>query len=190
MPVLLATGFGKWGDHRQNASWEMLRDLDPELPPGWELKIARIPVSWDVVPARLRMLLDDEVKVAVLFGQGRGDAICLERGAVNFADQTAVDAEGNRFEKDVIRSGGPAGYYTGLPWRRVVSSLEKAGIPILESRHAGGFLCNFAFYHLMHLIDEVRPDLVGGFVHVPPLSGMPLSALKNAAEIILRTVVS
>ena len=65
---------------------------------------------------------------------------------------------------------GPPAYWSGLPIPAILAALEAAHVPAAESRSAGGFLCNFAFYHLMHRL-ATRPRssarVLGGFVHVP-----------------------
>jgi pyroglutamyl-peptidase len=190
VPTLLATGFGVWDDHQENASWEILQGIAPMVPSGWRLEVAKIPVSWAEAPVRLGKLLSDDVGAAVLFGQGSEDAIQVERVAVNLADPRRDDIDGKRHRAKVIEPDGPPAYDTGLPWKAVLGALGKADIPSRESRYAGEFLCNFAFYHLMHHISEVRPDVIGGFVHVPPLSAMPLETLKQAAEVVLGAVVT
>jgi pyroglutamyl-peptidase len=75
--------------------------------------------------------------------------------------------------------------------------LREAGIPAAESRDAGGFLCNHVFYVLMRVLEEERPNTLGGFVHVPLLPeqalakqvpSMPLEMLVRAACVIVTAV--
>jgi pyroglutamyl-peptidase len=76
----------------------------------------------------------------------------------------------------------------------VVAALREAGVPAAVSRDAGGYLCNRIFFTLMHHAEAERPDLVGGFVHVPALpeqtlgddiASMPLELQERAARIVL-----
>jgi pyroglutamyl-peptidase len=94
-----------------------------------------------------------------------------------------------------VLPGGPAAYWATLPVTRIVSALVEAGVPAAASSDAGGFVCNHLFYGLMHLIASERPDIRGGFVHLPCLpqqvagSGGPsmgLDTLARAVEIAVR----
>ncbi|HKV67482.1 MAG TPA: hypothetical protein VJN72_05290 [Gaiellales bacterium] len=58
------------------------------------------------------------------------------------------------------------------------------------------YVCNHVFYGLMHLIATERPDLRGGFVHVPCLPeqvtatdgpSMGLDTLAQAVDVVVRT---
>jgi len=84
-----------------------------------------------------------------------------------------------------VLPGGPAAYWATPPVTGIVSALVDAG----------GFVCNHLFYGLMHLIASERPDIRGGFVHLPCLpqqvagSGGPsmgLDTLARAVEIAVR----
>jgi pyroglutamyl-peptidase len=60
-------------------------------------------------------------------------------------------------------------------------------VPAAESRNAGGFLCNFAFYHLMHRLATHAEKVIGGFVHVPHYEtegGLPGELLRLAVPVI------
>jgi pyroglutamyl-peptidase len=94
--------------------------------------------------------------------------------------------------------GGPAAYWGTLPVVEVVSALLAAGVPAAPSPDAGGYVCNHVFYGLMHLIATERPDLRGGFVHVPCLPeqvtatggpSMGLDTLARAVEVVVQTTI-
>ena len=45
-------------------------------------------------------------------------------------------------------------------------ALHDAGLPAEISQTAGTYVCNHAFYGLMHALQE-RPGTRGGFLHIP-----------------------
>jgi pyroglutamyl-peptidase len=57
-----------------------------------------------------------------------------------------------------------------------VDRLRAEGIPAVASRDAGGYLCNYLFYGLMHLLAAEDSGAIGGFVHVPQLPEQVLSS--------------
>jgi pyroglutamyl-peptidase len=106
-----------------------------------------------------------------------------------------ADESGRALAEEPVLAGGPAAYWATLPVTRLVSALVEAGIPAAASPDAGGFVCNHLFYGLMHLIATERPDLRGGFVHLPCLpeqvaaeggASMGLESLAAAVAIAVR----
>lgn len=188
MPKLLITGFGPFAKHTQNASWESVTRAQPILPPDWAIEKLQVPVLWGNAPELVMDALSDEVHAIVVFGQAGDPEIRLERIAVNASNRLIEDIEGMRFDAEHIEPDGPPAYYTRLPYRRLLATLQRDAIPSRVSLHAGGYLCNFTFYHLMHHVHHRRAGLVAGFVHVPDLERMALEVLTQGVEIIAREV--
>ena len=188
MPTLLITGFGPFGSHPKNASWESVSRAQPILPPEWGLERLQVPVIWARAPEVIDEALRDEVRAVVAFGQAGDSQIRLERIAVNAANREIRDVQGERFDAAHIDPDGPPAYYTGLPYQRLLSALHREEVASRISLHAGGYLCNFAFYHLMHRVHHQRGTLVAGFVHLPDLGCMDLDTLTQGVEIIAREV--
>ncbi len=133
----------------------------------------------------------------VALGQADGrDRVTVERVALNLVTAEAADESGRALAEEPALAGGPAAYWSTLPVMRIVSALVDAGVPAAASPDAGGFVCNHLFYGLMHLIATERPDIRGGFVHLPCLpeqvagSGGPsmgLDTLARAVEVVVAT---
>lgn len=90
-----------------------------------------------------------------------------------------------------VIAGGPAAYFSTLPIKAMLRALRTAGIPASVSQTAGTYNCNAIFYVLAHYIATERPDLRGGFIHVPYLPqmaarhpGAPSLSLEMQAEAI------
>ena len=188
MRKLLITGFGPFGSHAKNASWESVSRAQPILPPDWRLEKLKVPVIWAEAASLINEALGDDVRAVVAFGQAGDCEIRLERLAVNAADRQIQDIRGQRFDATHIDPDGPPAYYTGLPYQRLLGALQREEVASRISLHAGGYLCNFTFYHLMHHVHHRRGNLVAGFVHVPDLGRMDLDTLTQGVEIIAREV--
>jgi pyroglutamyl-peptidase len=131
----------------------------------------------------------------VALGQADGrDRVNVERVALNLVTAAYADEAGRTLAEEPVVPGAPAAYWSALPVTRIVSALVDAGVPAAASPDAGGFVCNHVFYGLMHLIATERPDLRGGFVHLPCLPGqvaasggpsMSLDTLNHAVEVVV-----
>lgn len=189
MKTVLLTGFEPWGAHTSNSSWEILKDLRIGLPTGWQCKVRQLPVSWTAAPSTLAPLLTQDVKATVCFGMNESDSrVLVERIAINLTGPGLKDGHGRCCESEHVIDGAPPAYWTGLPVKSLTTALSEQGIPCGESQSAGAYLCNFTFYWLMHFIAQERPDMVGGFIHVPKIDDN--STLHSAVPTIVQAVIS
>jgi pyroglutamyl-peptidase len=191
---VLVTGFEPFGGAEVNPSQKLVEALASEPPPEVELTTAVLPVAWERATDELLRALQSELpELVICFGQADGRAhIAVERFALNFDEGSDEDGEERRAE---ISADGPVAFRSLLPVDAIVEALRADGIPAAPSRDAGGFLCNHVFYVLMRAVAG-RPDVRGGFVHVPllpeqalerPQPTMPLATLVRAARLILAT---
>jgi pyroglutamyl-peptidase len=190
--TVLVTGFEPFGGSATNPSQRLLEALDGEV------ATTVLPVSYARAAAELRRAVrETRPDVVLAFGQADGrTGISVERFAHNLDEATTTDNDEAPGSGAAIDPGGPPAYASTLPVDEIVAALRAEGIPAEPSRDAGGFLCNHVFYTLMRLLEQERPEAVGGFVHVPLLPEqalesaaptMPLETLVRAAEIIVRT---
>lgn len=76
---------------------------------------------------------------------------------------------------------GPAALDSALPLAEIERRLRQVGIPVRLSDDAGTYLCNAAFYTLLHDPGmEDAKSIPRGFVHVPPLNAKVTSAQGKA----------
>jgi pyroglutamyl-peptidase len=195
---VLVTGFEPFGGSGVNPSQMLIERLAAAPPAGVDVSSALLPVSYRLAPgALLEAVRAAEPDVVVCFGQAsRRAAVTVERVALNLDDAVDADNEGV-ISAGPIEADAPAAYRSRLPVDELVAALRDAGVPAAPSRDAGGYLCNRVFFTLMHHAATERPDLVGGFVHVPALPeqalgddlpSMPLELVERAARVVLDLV--
>ena len=168
LPIILLTGFAAFGGEVENPSWEAASRLDGELIAGHRVVARRMPVEFGGALRVLRVAIADLDPALVLcVGQAGGRAqLSLERIAINIDDARIADNAGASPIDEAIVADGPAAYFTTLPIKAMLRALRDAGIPAEVSQTAGTYVCNHAFYGLMHALRD-RPGRRGGFIHIP-----------------------
>ncbi|MEI6308783.1 MAG: pyroglutamyl-peptidase I [bacterium] len=167
MRVLL-TAFEPFGEFPHNPSAQLVAALMAQPPRGMTLHAALLPVDTERVGETLEAAMEEAQPQAVLsFGLAAGrSAMSLERAALNLLDFPIPDNQGVRHEGRPIIPESPAAYFSTLPLRPMLESLKAAGIPAEISLSAGAYLCNQAFYLLMHWSERFGVGKAG-FVHLP-----------------------
>ena len=167
---------------------------------GHRIVGAQLPTVFGESVRVLRALLQRHRPALVLCtGQAGGrNGFSIERVAINVDDARIADNAGAQPVDTPVIAGAPDAYFTTLPIKAMLLSLLEAGIDAQVSQTAGTFVCNHVFYGLMHLIATERPDLRGGFVHLPCLPeqvtatggpSMGLDTLARAVEVVVRTTI-
>ncbi len=186
MGTILVSGFGPFPPHDDNPSWDALVDAAPRLPKGWRLDRVRLDVAWEAETLIERLAPD--VRLVVAFGQADDPALRIERFAVNASNRALLDVDGAAYDRDVIEVSGPSAYQTRLPRQALLARLAGNDFTAVESHFAGGYLCNYTFYRLMHALAD-KPDVAAGFVHVPPSSRLAVARTRTAMETIIECAV-
>lgn len=189
MATVLTSGFGPFPGCSDNASWNALGAAQPDLPPGWNLQRVHLDVAWSRAADTLLERIDQETRIVLAFGQADDDPIRIERFAINAPDATLIDTDGERLGSRTLCAEGPPAYETGLPITELVDAIAAEGIPVTESHYAGGYLCNFTFYRLMHFIATEQAELIAGFIHVPPADRLNLTTTARAIQRAIETVI-
>ena len=177
---LLLTGFEPFHQWSVNPSQEVVRALADEPFAGVEVRSAILPVSFAETGARLRALIDEhDPQVVLMLGQGGGGALRVERVGINLNDVPGrTDNRGATAEEEPIASDGPDAYFATIPVRALTRHVCSAGVPAVESRTAGAFLCNHVLYSARHHVATTGRDRWVGFIHLPLL---PEQAAANPA---------
>jgi pyroglutamyl-peptidase len=204
MTRVLVTAFEPFGGETINPSQQAAQRL-AEGPPvdGVELSTAFLPVVFgDAIEALKAAIAQHDPELVVCVGEAGGRfAVTPERVAVNVNDAPFPDNAGQAPVDEPIVEGGPVAYLSRLPIADIVTALRRAGIPAAKSSTAENYVCNNVFYGLMHHIETERPDLQGGFVHVPycheqvvdrldPKPSLSLDQITEALRITVETSVA
>ena len=170
-PVVLLFGFEPFGGDDINPAQEVVRELAGERIAGHRVVPAELPVIFDgAVTALAEAIARENPKLVVGIGQAGGRArISLERVAINLIDARIADNAGARPIDASVIDGAPAAYFSTLPVKAMLSAMHSAGVPAELSFSAGSYVCNAAFFALMHLLATRYSDLRGGFIHIPYL---------------------
>ena len=169
-PRVLVTGFEPFDGDTVNPAWEVARALDGERIDGARVVAAQLPcVFAGALPALDAAIARHRPRIVLALGlAGSRSAISVERVAVNLIDARIPDNAGAQPIDEPVIAGGPGAYFTRLPAKAIVADLLAAGIAAELSFSAGSFVCNQAFYGLMHRLRR-QPGVAAGFIHLPPL---------------------
>ena len=197
---ILLTGFDPFGGESINPAWEAVKRV--KAPAGAELIRLEVPTvfgrSITTVLTSMRLHRPD---VVVCVGQAAGRSeITPERVAINIADASIPDNEGNRPCDAPIYPDGENACFSTLPVKAMVEAIKAAGLPASLSNTAGTFVCNQLMYGLLYHISREFPGMGGGFIHVPcipeqaarmekPVPSLPLPEIVRGLEAALSVLV-
>lgn len=175
-----------------------MKGLVPEDFPDLEISTLVLETSYNVAEnAFLERFHSFKPQGILSFGvcSRAGGAFHLERVALNLNDSGRPDQQGIVRQGKEIIPGGPVGYWSTLPLKKIAGVLEDESIPYLYSSHCGTYLCNHIFYWILHFLKENNFFLPAGFLHIPPFpnqipthenslesSGMDFATLLRGAK--------
>ena len=202
LPKILLTGADPFEGYALNSSFEVVRALRGKQIGGHRIVVAELPTVFGTSVQNLRRLMVKHKPVLVIcVGQASmRSSISLERVAINIMDARIPDNSGLQPIDEAILQDAPAGYFSTLPLKAILTALRKVNIKAEISETAGTFVCNAIFYNLMHelSIRKMFRHTCGGFIHVPLLpqqatpntsSGMPLDQMVRALHLTIQTTL-
>jgi pyroglutamyl-peptidase len=169
MKKILMAGFEPFGQDKINPALEAVKILDGKQLNGGFIICCEVPVvRYKAVDVVMEAVKKHQPDIVISIGQAAGRAeITPERIAINIDDYRIPDNEGNQVIDEAIFDNGPAAYFSTLPIKAMVESLQLKNIPAQVSNTAGSFVCNHLFYGLQHRL--VGTNIPHGFVHIPLL---------------------
>ena len=186
--TVLLTGFEPFNKETINPAWEAVRALAGWAGDGFVVEVRQLPcVFGDALEVLKDAIgaLHPDVVIAVGQAGGRVD-MSVERVAINVDDAPIPDNAQNQLVDQPIVADGPAAYFSTLPIKAIVRALRDAGLPASVSQTAGTFVCNHAFYGLMH--HTAGSSIKAGFIHIPYLpqqaAAHPGAASMSLAEVV------
>jgi pyroglutamyl-peptidase len=165
----LLTGFEPFDGETENPSRAIVRALRGRRVRGHRIVGAILPVEFDrSLPALGALLREHRPALVIAVGQAGGrDSISLERVAINLIDARIPDNAGSQPVDVPVVAGAPDAYFSTLPLKAMLRTLQARGIPAALSQTAGTYVCNQVFFGLMHQLAKRHRRSRGGFIHVP-----------------------
>lgn len=119
---------------------------------------------YDAVPGALEAAACEKPDVVVMTGLAvAADRVRIELLARNQSPPGRPDSSGKVWTDGVIERGGPDTRETTADLPALFMALQEAGVESEISRDAGGYVCNFAYFHALRRFEAAR--IV--FVHLP-----------------------
>ena len=198
---ILLTGFEPFGPVRGNPSEQIVRRIAAQARSrgDGDLLAEILPTEFSAAEKRIRQLIRKFRPGAVLcLGVApKREKISLERVALNLDDDLLPDNAGRLRAGRRIIPRGPAAYWSTLPLERIRKQLDRRGVSVSYSNHAGTYLCNHVFYVARHETERMENRATCGFLHVPPVRrrsknrkqrGIALSTMVEAVECCLEVL--
>src|SRR5689334_21788488 len=103
----------------------------------------------------------------LLVGETPTDKLAVETIALNVIHDRRADNAGRHIEWSSVRPGRPLAL--GATWNAmaVAAAVERAGVPVEISHHAGTYACNASLYHALDAAAQTALTAPIGFLHVP-----------------------
>lgn len=162
---LLITGFGPFPRVPRNPSGVLAKALAREWGlRGWRVCAHKFETAYASVERDIPRLAALKPRMVLMLGVApRARRLRVELRAINRRAIGAKDARAAQPGTPVIAPGGPAfcaGRHRGSV---LVQRLLSAGVDARISRDAGRYLCNFAYWQMLHAL----PCAKVVFVHIP-----------------------
>jgi len=171
---VLVTGFGPFGDHNVNASWEAVKELEKiGVAHNINLVTVEVPVVYEAVKELVPTLwLEYKPQLVVHVGvSGIAEEVTIESCANN-SGYYRPDVCGKTAPSECFKKNGEECIASGLDVAKICQDVNESNClaMALTSHDAGRYLCEFTFYASLC---RDRKRVI--FVHVPPL-GEPYTA--------------
>lgn len=197
---ILVTGFDAFNGEKINPASLIIDKLRKEVS-GHKIEKLLLPTSFykagEILEKEIDKLRPD---IIISLGQAGGRSeITVERVAINIADASISDNDGNMPIDEKIKKDGENAYFSTLPIKAIVENLKKEEISASVSNSAGTYVCNYVMYTDLYLSKKYE-GMTAGFIHVPYLpaqvldkrgvASMSLENMVRAVETIIKTSVN
>lgn len=191
---ILVTGFRPFLGESVNPSELLLSEIQKSFGEG--VRTLLLPVSFRQSTEELLFhLKQNDYDLILLLGQAGGrNKISLERVALNWIESEHPDEDQYRpSQGPIFPDDDEVAIFTSLPITRWKEEINNSKVSVEVSLSAGGYVCNFLYFHtLKWLRDKNRKNNVC-FIHLPYLSeqvvnkvNMPSMSLSEMSEVIFK----
>ena len=176
--MILLTGFEPFDGRSINRSWQAVEAVRAEV------EKVQLPVDFAKLAQRVPELVARRPRAMILVGEAPLDRLNVETIALNVIHDRRADNAGRRLAHTAIRDGHPLARAATWDAVRMCAAIERSGISVEISHHAGTYACNAALYHALDAAAELGVDAPIGFLHVPS-DGVAVERLAAAIEAVL-----
>lgn len=168
MKKLLLTGFEPFLKNAINPTMKIVKELDGIVIGKYEIISKVLAVDFKLASVQLMESIETVHPDAIIsLGLANGRAqVTPERIAINVNDGPA-DNNGYAPVDEAIVPNGADGYFTTLPIRKMVETLQAEGLPASISNSAGTYVCNHVMYEALHYAKQQEREMKVGFIHIP-----------------------
>lgn len=202
---VLITGFGPFPGSPYNPTEQIVKRLARMRRPalaGHTIMSHVFPTSYAAVDRDLpKLLTENRPDTLLMFGLApRAKTVRIELLARN-AVALLPDAQGASLNRRTIVAGASQSIALPVPAQRLLAAARTARVPVVLSRNAGRYLCNYLCWRAAEAAKETGWPKAAVFVHVPPVARFArpkawskkrrtsLGALVRAASAILAALV-
>ncbi|XP_029008674.1 pyroglutamyl-peptidase 1 isoform X1 [Betta splendens] len=169
--VVVVTGFGAFREFLVNPSWTAAQGLKSVGLGEWTVYVKELPVSY----VKTQQIITEiwktiKPKLAVHLGVARGSGVIILEQSGKNCHYRDKDVCGFCPESHCCVQGGPDQLDSVIDMRAVARRFQRAGVDVVYSRDAGGYLCDFAYYLSLY-----HGQRRAALIHVPS-GGGPASA--------------
>jgi len=166
---ILLYGFSKFNEIKNNPSETLVKKLSSCTFSNSNVYTKVFNVSYDDLKHRVEKIFTERDYDLVLgFGIWLGiPAIKLEKIAVNLIDSPIPDIDGNVIYNRKIIENSPEVLLTNIDLNLIRDTLLENNIPCYISPEIDTYICNYAYYLLLHHIKESGKNIKCGFIHIP-----------------------
>lgn len=164
MTRALLTGFGPFPGAPVNPTGAVIEAAAKAAPTGLDFRTLVLDTQYAAVDGALAQMADMSPDIVVMTGLAQDAArVRIELVARNAVAAGRPDAAGRTFDDAAIMAGAPDCLETTADLTRLIGALSDARVDFELSRDAGGYVCNFAYFHALRRYAPAR--IV--FVHLP-----------------------
>ncbi|XP_075711698.1 pyroglutamyl-peptidase 1-like protein [Rhinoderma darwinii] len=182
--LIVVTGFGPYRNYFINSSWESVKELAKlGLGDHVQLKILELPVKYSEVERKITWIWKElQPQLSVHVGmRSSSKAIALEQCGRN-KGYMEKDLSGAHPQGGCYLLEGPERIESVVNMKSVCKNTSWPGLPVIHSRDAGRYLCEYAYYISLYCGSGKAV-----FIHVPPLSKIITAGiLGQALQIIIQ----
>ena len=195
---VLVTGFDAFGSHGINPTEKIVKLLPKSINDHSIHTIVLPTIQYQCIEQLMEQVNSQAYDVILMLGQAGGIAdFHVERVAINMDDFRIADNQNNQPIDSPIYHDGESAYFSTLPIKKIVKTLNDSGYNASISNSAGTFVCNHLFYGCAYNIHKQHKETRYGFIHVPfetsqtskDQASLPLQTMVDAIILTIKTIL-